>query len=387
MRRISIFGATGSIGQNTVKIIKGDIANFDVVAVSGGQNIEKLAEIAKSLDAKIAVTSELSLLDQLKDLLKGTSISATAGRSALIEAASQSVDWAMSAVVGFAGLEMSLAMAQHSKTLALANKESLVCGGALLKDTCNRHGCTLLPVDSEHSAIFQSLVGENIQNVERILLTASGGPFLNMPLNEMAKVTPEQAATHPNWSMGKRISIDSASMFNKAMEIIETKELFNINEDQIEVVVHPQSIIHSMVGFNDGSIMAQMGHPDMCAAIGYALYWPNRKNTGVERLDFSRLSQLNFYPADTERFPAIQIAHEVMKRGGLSGTVFNAAKEQALDLFLDAKIGFLDMADLIAKTVHSAAEMSNSSADSMDKIAKADTWSRNFVNELAGYPE
>ena len=162
---------------------------------------------------------------------------------------------------------MSLAMAQHSKTLALANKESLVCGGALLKDTCNRHGCTLLPVDSEHSAIFQSLVGENIQNVERILLTASGGPFLNMPLNEMAKVTPEQAAAHPNWSMGKRISIDSASMFNKAMEIIETKELFNINEDQIEVVVHPQSIIHSMVGFNDGSIMAQMGHPDMCCLL------------------------------------------------------------------------------------------------------------------------
>ncbi|KAB7615880.1 1-deoxy-D-xylulose-5-phosphate reductoisomerase [Amylibacter sp. SFDW26] len=384
MRRISIFGATGSVGQNTVKIIKGDQANFNVIAVSGGKNIKKLAEIAKTLDADIAITSEMTLLDELKDLLKGTSISVQAGREALIDAASQTVDWAMSAVVGFAGLELSLAIAKHSKTLALANKESLVCGGVLLKDTCKQSGCRLLPVDSEHSAIFQSLVGENIRNVERIILTASGGPFLNTPLAEMAKVTPEQAADHPNWSMGKRISIDSASMFNKAMEIIETKELFDVKSDQIEAVIHPQSIIHSMVGFNDGSIMAQMGHPDMCSAIGYALYWPDRKDAGVKRLDFSQLSQLDFQQADTKRFPAIHIAHDVMKMGGLSGAVFNAAKEQTLDLFLDAQIGFLDMADLVAKTVHSATEMNSFSADSMDKITKADTWARSYVNELAG---
>ncbi len=385
MRRISIFGATGSIGQNTVKIIQADRANFDVVAVSGNKNIPKLAEIAISLKAQIAVTSQEDALDELKERLKGTSITAMAGRDALIDAACEPVDWTMSAVVGFAGLELSLAMAQHSKTLALANKESLVCGGALLKETCQKHNCTLLPVDSEHSAIFQSLVGENIKTVERILLTASGGPFLNMALTDMADVTPEQAAAHPNWSMGQRISIDSASMFNKSMEIIETKELFDIDGDKIEVVVHPQSIIHSMVGFNDGAIMAQMGPPDMCGAIGYALYWPDRKNAGVDRLDFSQLSKLDFQPADTTRFPAINLAHEVMKMGGLAGAVFNAAKEQSLDLFLDTRIGFLDMADLVAKTMQASKELDSFTADTMDKIAKADTWARCYVNKLAGY--
>ena len=387
MRRVSIFGATGSIGQNTVKIIKNDIENFDVIAVSGGHNIEKLAEIARSLNAKVAVTSEVSLFDRLSELLKNTTVSVKAGREALIEASSEPADWAMSAVVGFAGLEMSLAMAQHSKTLALANKESLVCGGSLLKETCKKFGCKLLPVDSEHSAIFQSLVGEDIRNVERILLTASGGPFLDMPLKDMAQVTPEQAAAHPNWSMGKRISIDSASMFNKAMEIIETKEIFDLSGDKIEVVVHPQSIIHSMVGFNDGSIMAQMGEPDMRGAIGYALYWPERKNAGVQRIDFSKLSRLDFQLADIDRFPALQVAYDVMKMGGLAGAVFNAAKEQTLDLFIEAKIGFLDMAELVTKTVYSSREISSISTDSMDKIAKADTWARNYVNELAGYPD
>ncbi len=385
MRRVSIFGATGSIGQNTVRLIEQDKDAFDVVAVSGGKNIKKLANIAKSLDAKVAVTSEDNLRDDLKSLLKGTNISVYAGRSELIDAASQTVDWAMSAVVGFAGLEISLALARNSKTLALANKESLVCGGALLKNTCHQHGCTLLPVDSEHSAIFQALNGEDIKSVERILLTASGGPFLNASRDEMARVTPDQAADHPNWSMGKRISIDSASMFNKAMEIIETKELFDVSSDCIEVVVHPQSIIHSMVGFNDGAIMAQMGPPDMCGAIGYALYWPKRQNAGVERLDFSQLSQLDFQPADTTRFPAISIAHEVMARGGLAGAVFNAAKEQSLDLFLEGKIGFLQMADLVAKTVKSLSSFDDQSADKMDKIIKADTWAREHVKELTGY--
>jgi len=385
MRRISIFGATGSIGQNTVKLIEKDRESFDVIAVSGGQNIAKLAEIAITLNAKTAVTAHDNLLDDLKDRLKGTGIKAVSGRMALIEAASEPVDWAMSAVVGFAGLELSLAIAQNSKTLALANKESLVCGGALLKQTCQKTGCTLLPVDSEHSAIFQALVGEDIKSVERMILTASGGPFLNMPLADMAHVTPEQAAAHPNWSMGQRISIDSASMFNKAMEVIEAKELFDVSGDQIEVVVHPQSIIHSMVGYKDASIMAQMGVPDMCGAIGYALYWPQRKDAGVKRLDFAQLSQLDFQPVDAERFPAIAIAHDVMRMGGLAGTVFNAAKEQSLDLFLEGKIGFLDMADLVAKTIKASGDHNGFEADSMDKIVKADTWARSHVNELTGY--
>jgi len=382
MRSISIFGATGSIGQNTVSIVQRNMGAFDVHAVTGAKNIEKLAEIAVALNAKIAVTSEITRLDDLQSRLKGTGIAVKAGRDALLSAAADSVDWAMSAVVGFAGLEVSLKIAENGKTLALANKESLVCGGALLHETCKRAGTTLLPVDSEHSAIFQALNGEDINNVERVILTASGGPFLHSTIEEMVDVTPEQAADHPNWSMGKRISIDSASMFNKAMEIIETKELFGISGDKIDVVIHPQSIIHSMVGFKDGAIIAQMGPTDMCGAIGYALYWPTRTDTGVERLDFSKLSQLDFQPADTDRFPAIAIAHEAMKRGGLAGTVFNAAKEQCLDLFLDHRIGFLDMADLVNKTIQSLESLGNCDADSMDKILKADTWSREYILKL-----
>lgn len=384
MRRISIFGATGSVGQNTVSIVKNNPGAFDVHAVSGGQNVEKLAQIAIALNANVAVISDLVLLDDLSARLKGTSITASAGRDALMTAAANPVDLSMSAIVGFAGLELSLEMAKHGQTLALANKESLVCGGALLRETCLRAGTTLLPVDSEHSAIFQALRGEDIATVERVVLTASGGPFLHSSMEEMAAATPQQAAAHPNWSMGQRISIDSASMFNKAMEIIETKELFDIAEDKIEVVVHPQSIVHSMVGFNDGSLIAQMGPPDMCGAIGYALYWPKRADAGVERLDFTKLSQLDFSAADTDRFPAIAIAHDAMRQGGLAGAVFNAAKEQCLDLFLDGKIGFLDMAQLVAKTVQSTNRFGNSAADSMDKIAKADTWSRDYVLNLAG---
>ncbi len=384
MRRISIFGATGSVGQNTVSIVQNHRQAFDVHAVSGAHNIEKLAQIAIALDADLAVTSQTDLLDKLKAHLKDTGIAAAAGREALLSAAADPVDWAMSAIVGFAGLEVSLEIAKHGTTLALANKESLVCGGALLRETCSRSGARLLPVDSEHSAIFQAMNGEKIAQVERVILTASGGPFLHRSLDEMANVTPDEAADHPNWSMGRRISIDSASMFNKAMEIIETKELFDVSGDQIEVVVHPQSIIHSMVGFNDGSILAHMGAADMRFAIGYALYFPERVNAGVARLDFSQLSQLDFLPVDTKRFPAIDIAYKVISKGGLAGAVFNAAKEQCLDLFLDQKIGFLDMADLVNKTLQSMDSFENYDAETMDKISKADKWSRVCVNNLAG---
>lgn len=383
MRSVSIFGATGSVGQNTVSIIHGNAGAFDVHAVSGAKNITELAKIAVKLNANLAVTSEIDKLAELESYLKGTGIAVAAGRAALISAATDPVDWAISAVVGYAGLDVSLAIAQNGNTLALANKESLVCGGALLNETCKRAGTVLLPVDSEHSAIFQALNGEKLDQVERIILTASGGPFLHMTSTEMASVTPEEAAAHPNWSMGQRISIDSASMFNKAMEIIETKELFNISGDKIEVVIHPQSIVHSMIGFNDGSIMAHMGTTDMRFAIGYALYWPNRMDAGVKRLDFSKLLQLDFRQADADRFSAITIAHEVMQEGGLAGAVFNAAKEQCLDLFLDHQIGFLDMADLVQTTVQSLDRLGNCEADSMDKISKADKWSREFVLKLS----
>ncbi len=382
MRRISIFGATGSVGQNTVSIVKRNPSAFDVHAVTGALNIELLAQTAKDINAKIAVTSESNLLNHLKERLKGTGISAKSGRHSMLEVAANPVDVSMSAVVGFAGLELSLEMAKHGQTLALANKESLVCGGALLRETCDRAGTKLFPVDSEHSAIFQALNGEKLSDVERIILTASGGPFLHSSLAEMSDATPKQAADHPNWSMGKRISIDSASMFNKAMEVIETKELFNIPSDKIEVIIHPQSIVHSMVGYKDGAIIAQMGPADMCGAIGYALYWPNRTDAGVERLDFATLSNLEFSAVDNSRFPAISIAHSAMKQGGIAGAVFNAAKEQSLDLFLENKIKFLDMADMVAKTVQATAAFGNCEASSMDKISKADKWSRDFVLNL-----
>lgn len=382
MRSISIFGATGSVGQNTVAIVQRNPNAFNVHAVTGAKNIAKLAEIAIALNAKLAVTSETACLDDLEARLKNTGIAVRAGRDALLTAAAEPVDWAISAIVGFAGFEVSLTIAKHGKTLALANKESLVCGGALLNETCKRAGTMLLPVDSEHSALFQAMNGEDITRVERMILTASGGPFLHYTIEEMAGVTPEQAADHPNWSMGQRISIDSASMFNKAMEAIETKELFGISSDKIEVVIHPQSIVHSMVGFNDGAIIAQMGPTDMCGAIGYALYWPIRMDAGVDRLDFTKLSQLDFQAADTHRFPAIAIAYDTMKRGGLAGAVFNAAKEQCLDLFIDRKIGFLDMADLVEKTVQSLESYGNCDADTVDKISKYDTWARESVLKL-----
>lgn len=381
MRRISIFGVTGSVGQITADIISQNLDGFDVIALSGGKNIKCLAEMAKRLKANIAVTSEVDLLNVLQDHLKGTNIQAMAGREALLEAASCPVDWAMSAVVGFAGVKISLALAQNSQILALANKESMVCAGELLQEICQRYATTLLPVDSEHSAIFQLLQGEKRSEIERVILTASGGPFLHATHDEMARATPEEAMQHPRWSMGQRISIDSASMFNKAMELIETKELFGFEVEQLEIIVHPQSIIHSMIGFQDGALLAHMGPPDMRGAVGYALHWPNRRDVGLKRLDFSKLSRLDFIKADQARFPALRIAQDVISLGGLAGTVFNAAKEQALDLFLEQKIGFLEMAGCVDRAVQSFAVLDNKAADTMDKITKADTWARNHVLE------
>jgi 1-deoxy-D-xylulose-5-phosphate reductoisomerase len=346
MRRVSVFGSTGSVGQNTIDLILRRFEEFEVIALSGGRNVKLLAKQAIALRAKVAVVAHRDLLTDLQDALAGSGVHARAGRDAILEAATNDVDWAMSAVVGFAGLEISLEIAKHSKVLALANKESLVCGGALVQSTCSKTGCLLLPVDSEHSAIFQCIGGMD-KSVERIILTASGGPFLNSSMTTMEKATPEQAMAHPNWDMGQRISIDSASMFNKAMEVIETQVLFDVLPDQIEVIVHPQSIIHSMVGFDDGAIMAHLGPPDMRAPIGFALNWPERTALPVERLDFSTLGALTFKSPQTDRYPSLLLAQQTMELGGLAGAAFNAAKEAALDMFLAREIGFLDMARLV----------------------------------------
>lgn len=350
-RTVSIFGATGSIGQNTVDLLhrQGGAGAYDVKVVTGARNVELLARQARELQADLAVTADETRLADLRDALAGSGIKAAAGAQALIEAAMIPVDWAMSAIVGAAGLAPTMEMARHAKTLALANKESLVCAGELLQDTCAQNGCRLLPVDSEHSAIFQAMQG-GVKDISRILLTASGGPFRDWSQEQMAKATLAQAVAHPNWDMGQRISIDSATMFNKALEVIEARQLFGA-EPEIEVIVHPQSIIHSMVEYRDGSILAQLGAPDMRGAIGFALNWPERQDLPVERLDFATLSRLDFHAPDEARFPALRLAKQVLAAGGLSGAVFNAAKEAALDRFITGDIGFLDMAMLVENTL------------------------------------
>lgn len=351
MRRVSILGATGSIGESTVDLIARTPDRFDVVALTGGRNVARLAEQARALRAEIAVTAHDDCLPALRDALAGSGIAVAAGSAALIEAAERPADWTMSAIVGAAGLAPGFAALRQGKTLALANKESLVTAGALLLAQARDHSATVLPVDSEHSAIFQALTGEDMAAVERIVLTASGGALRDWPLERLATATVRDALAHPNWSMGARITIDSASMFNKAMELIETREYFGIEPDRIEVVVHPESIIHSMVGFRDGAMMAHLGAPDMRHAIGYALNWPERSELPVARLDLVALGALTFRHADETRWPALRLAREVMQAGGMAGAVFTAAKEVALDHFMDGRIGFAEMAAVVEGTL------------------------------------
>ncbi|AJE47332.1 1-deoxy-D-xylulose-5-phosphate reductoisomerase [Celeribacter indicus] len=347
MRRISIFGSTGSIGQSTLDLIRRDREAYRVVALTGGRNIARLARDARDLGADVAVTAHEDCLPDLREALAGSGVQAAAGPHALLEAAEREADWIMSAIVGAAGLAPGLHALRHGTTLALANKESLVTAGPLLMSEARSHGTRVLPVDSEHSAVFQALVGEERGEVERVILTASGGPFRDWPRERLGTVTLEQACRHPSWDMGQRITIDSASMFNKALELIETREYFGFTPAQIEVIVHPGSYVHALVGFRDGALMAHLGAPDMRHAIGYALHWPERRALPVERLDLARIGRLRFEAPDETRFPALRLAREVMEIGGLAGAVFNAAKEAALDLFIARQIGFLDMARIV----------------------------------------
>ena len=383
MRRVSIFGATGSIGQNTIDLIRRAPEDFDVVALTGAQNIKRLASDAIDLRAKIAITSDESRLPELRDALAGTDIETSAGETALIEAAARPADWIMSAIVGVAGLAPGLEALKHGTTIALANKESLVTAGPLLMADAARNGCTILPVDSEHSAVFQGLIGEDINAVERIIITASGGAFRDFPIEKLTSVTVEQASHHPNWDMGQRITIDSSSMFNKAMELIETKEFFGISPDQIETIIHPESMIHALVGFKDGALMAHLGPPDMRHAIGFALNWPDRKTLPVERLDLAQISQLNFRAPDAQRYPALAIAKRVMDEGGLTGAVFNGAKEQALDEFIAGRCRFTDMAWAVDRTVDVmlTREGLQNATMTLDSVRDADAMARALTTE------
>ncbi|KAF0675211.1 1-deoxy-D-xylulose-5-phosphate reductoisomerase [Profundibacterium mesophilum] len=377
MKRIAIFGATGSIGCSTLDLIGRTPDAYSVEVLTGGRNIERLAAQAKHHGAALAVTAHEEALPELRERLAGSRVEAAAGRAALIEAAQRPADWTMSAIVGAAGLAPGLAALAQGNTLALANKESLVTAGPLLMERARQHGARILPVDSEHSAVFQALAGERIEAVERVIITASGGALRDWPQERLAHATPEEAGAHPNWDMGQRITIDSASMFNKALELIETHEFFGIAPEKIETLVHPESMIHAMVGFVDGALMAHVGPADMRHAIGYALHWPERRALPVERLDFAALGGFTFRAPDEDRWPALRLAREVMAAGGLSGAIFNAAKEAALDAFLARRIGFMQMAQIVERVLaRMSGDVSLSGDLDLDKVEQADHLAR-----------
>ncbi len=378
MKQVTILGATGSVGQSTIDLIRRDPAAYDVVALTGGRNIAQLAADARRLGADVAVTAHEDLLSELRAALEGSGIDSAAGRDALIEAARRPADWVMSAIVGVAGLAPGLAALEQGTTLALANKESLVTAGPLLLRTARTHGARILPVDSEHSAIFQALVGEDRAAVNRVIITASGGAFRDWPLARLAAATVAEASMHPNWDMGQRITIDSASMFNKAMEMIEAREFFDFTPAQIEVLVHPQSLVHALVGFRDGALMAHVGPPDMRHAIGYALNWPQRNPLPVDVLDLASVGQLEFRAPDEMRYPALRLAREVMAEGGLAGAIFNAAKERALDHFIAGRIRFTDMSAIVDEVLSALVTRpeARNDAPTLDLVAHMDHLAR-----------
>lgn len=349
MRSVSIFGATGSVGESAYDLLtrSGGADRWRVVALTGGRNIARLAEMARTLRAEIAVTAYPELAEDLAQALDGSGVRAAAGSDAIVAAADMPADWTLSAIVGAAGLPPGLRVLERGGTLALANKESLVAAGRLVMGTAARNGARILPVDSEHSAIFQALGGDDLDNVEHVTITASGGAFRDWPLAQLQNATVDQASTHPNWAMGQRITIDSASMFNKALEIIETHEFFGLGANRIKVLIHPESIIHAMVTHCDGGSIAHLGAPDMRHAIGYALHWPERAALPVPKLDLAALGMLSFRVPDEDRWPALRLAREVMAAGGAAGAVLNGAKEQALDDFLAGRIRFTDMAHAV----------------------------------------
>jgi 1-deoxy-D-xylulose-5-phosphate reductoisomerase len=357
-RRVTVLGSTGSVGSSTLDLMEQAEASgtggFEVEVLTGGANIAKLAEQARRWKPKLAVTADPTKLGDLRDALVGTGVEAAAGEAAIVEAATRPADWIMASIVGAAGLKSAWAAADTGAILALANKESLVCCGPALIERVRRAGGRLIPVDSEHSAIFQVFPAETPEQVAKLVLTASGGPFRRMHLAQMAGVTPEQAVAHPNWSMGAKISVDSATMANKGLEMIEAAYLFAMPPERIEVVVHPESIIHSLVEYVDGSTLAQMGPPDMRTPIACALAWPDRIAWPAPRLDLAALGRLTFEAPDLARFPALDLARQALAAGGAAPAVFNAANEVAAFAFLDRKLGFLNIAAVVAETLERA---------------------------------
>ena len=378
-RSVTILGSTGSVGRNTLDLIEREPEAFAVEALTANDSAQRLAAQAKRVRAKLAVVAAESHYRELKDALSGTGIETAAGAQAVTDAAARPADWVMAAIVGAAGLAPTLAAIRRGAIVALANKETLVCAGALMTAEVARHGATLLPVDSEHNAIFQVLDFDRLDTVDRIILTASGGPFRTMSRAAMAGVTPEQAIAHPNWDMGAKISVDSATMMNKGLELIEAHHLFGLAETRIEILVHPQSVVHSMVAYSDGSVLAQMGRPDMRTPIAYTLAWPQRMATPVERLDLAEIGQLTFEAPDSTRFPALRLSRQALQTGGSAPTILNAANEVAVQGFLDGRLGFLDIAEVVERTLE---RISAAPLNGLDDVWQVDNEARRIAIDL-----
>ena len=380
MKKITILGATGSIGHNTLDLISRDLDQFKVVGLTGANNIKLLAERAIKFNSEVVATANESKFHDLKEMLSGHKIEVCAGINGLLEVASRKVDWVMSSIVGSAGLLPGLKALEVGANLALANKESMVAAGPIMKRMSEATGAKLIPVDSEHSAISQVIRGEEKNSISKIIITASGGAFRNFTAAELINVTPEQASKHPNWNMGQRITVDSASLFNKALEVIEAKEFFGLKPSEIEVLIHPQSLVHAIACFCDGGMKAHIGPPDMRHAIAYALYEEKRFDLPLEEVNLSKVGTLDFEKPDYLKYPALKLGFDVLEHGGLAGAAFNAAKEEALDNFLDHKLSFLGMADVVKATIDELLSKNQLSSElEIDTVLEVDSHARSVA--------
>jgi 1-deoxy-D-xylulose-5-phosphate reductoisomerase len=385
-RRVTILGSTGSIGVSTLSVIAhareiyGPDA-LEVEALTAGGNVDKLIEQARAVRPKLAVIGDERLLPRLREGLAGTGIETAGGRAAVIDAAARPSDVVMVAIMGAAAIEPALAAIARGVTVALANKECVVAAGAVFRDAIARSGASVIPVDSEHNAVFQVLGGADTSQVERVTLTASGGPFREWSLERMRAATAKEAVNHPNWSMGAKISVDSASLMNKGLELIEAHFLFALPPDQLDVIVHPQSVVHCLVTYGDGSTLAHLSAPDMRTPIAHALAWPRRIDSPSLKLDLAKVGQLTFFAPDYERFPCLRIALDTMRAGGLAPTTLNAANEIAVEAFLDGRIGFLDIPAVNEETIN-AAERANAAETTLDGVLAADARAREHAAEF-----
>lgn len=382
-KSICLLGSTGSVGTSTLDLVARDPGRFQIDTLTANSNVELLAKQAREFGARHAVVAHPANYEALKQALSGSGIEAAAGPQALNEAADRDTDFVMAAIVGAAGLEPTLTAARRGACIALANKECLVSAGTVFLEAVQQAGATLLPVDSEHNAIFQVLEPENRDAIEKIILTASGGPFRTWEKDKMAAATPAQAVAHPNWSMGAKISVDSATMMNKGLEVIEAFYLFGVETSQLEVLVHPQSVIHSMVAYTDGSVLAQLGSPDMRTPIAHSMAWPERMAAPSPRLDLAQIAQLTFEAPDLDRFPALRLALAALQTGGAAPTILNAANEVGVAAFLGGEIGFLDIATIVEETMMRAlADGMSAAPANLDEVLGLDRAGREFAAEL-----